>query len=377
MSADYRVIVTSPDRVWFRCTRCGACCSSAVQLCESEVSLLEGKYPEISPYIKEVVHYTFLGPRIRYVLMPKRRTVNFAKCIFYDPETRKCRIYSDRPAYCRIFPIYIAVAGRTILADVLWCDGVNFRGEGDEVTGDYVLKLLSEVPNLREYMTLVPNFSGFYPTFSKDIREDILTKYQFMRSVASEITNAIKVESIHDVLAVPAALAVSFEDARVANSNSPNEVAAAFKVWYKVVRDGFEDLLRKLAADVFMKAFLPYRRAQDILDLPDPYRECNVSVRLSAILEDKELDEDASRIAYRYLLDLLYRVSSYYPSMWLTYQDHYLYSVTTHLSLWALYIHAYSKGAERASAHDVLYASYNADMVGLYLVAEFIRHFLL
>lgn len=74
-----------------RCVRCGICCQETeMLLCAADITRLEKK-----GYSKEsFVRFDKEG----YALLRNRQGF----CAFYNTKDRKCDVYADRPAGCRV-----------------------------------------------------------------------------------------------------------------------------------------------------------------------------------------------------------------------------------------------------------------------------------
>jgi Fe-S-cluster containining protein len=90
------------DGLKFQCTGCGDCCTGApgyVWVNREEIGNLAarvGLEPDEfeSRYVRDV---------------GKRKSLNEYKngdCVFFDGETRKCRVYEARPRQCRTWPFW-------------------------------------------------------------------------------------------------------------------------------------------------------------------------------------------------------------------------------------------------------------------------------
>lgn len=86
----------------FECTQCGNCCTGApgvVWVTDEEVQAIADDRGLSLGEMR--IHYTKLvGGRVSL-----REIVN-GDCVFLDAETRKCTIYSARPAQCRTWPFW-------------------------------------------------------------------------------------------------------------------------------------------------------------------------------------------------------------------------------------------------------------------------------
>jgi Fe-S-cluster containining protein len=90
------------DGLAFRCTQCGNCCTGTpgyVWVDESEIAA-------IANYLdKPIGEIRLMHTR------PVRGLVSLSEfgngdCTFFDPQTRRCRIYPARPRQCRTWPFW-------------------------------------------------------------------------------------------------------------------------------------------------------------------------------------------------------------------------------------------------------------------------------
>lgn len=65
-------------------------------------------------------------------------------CIFYDTETKRCKVYRDRPAGCRLYPV-IYYEGKGIDVDTLCSARSKWSREQIEKKGKKVIKLLKAI----------------------------------------------------------------------------------------------------------------------------------------------------------------------------------------------------------------------------------------
>jgi hypothetical protein len=96
---------TSPwyaDGLPFACTQCGNCCTGApgvVWVTDAEIRAIAETRGE--SYGDVLIHHTRL-------VGGRRSLKEFANgdCTFFDGQTRRCTIYSARPAQCRTWPFW-------------------------------------------------------------------------------------------------------------------------------------------------------------------------------------------------------------------------------------------------------------------------------
>ncbi len=90
------------DGLHFSCTMCGNCCTGSpgvVWVTDDEIEEIAASLGKSTGEVR-LFHTRLLGNR--YSL------TEFANgdCTFFDPEHRKCGIYSARPRQCRAWPIW-------------------------------------------------------------------------------------------------------------------------------------------------------------------------------------------------------------------------------------------------------------------------------
>ncbi len=90
------------DGLQFECTQCGVCCSGQpgfVWVSQQEVDALAAHLDmECEQFKDRFVRR--VGNRLSLVEYPD------GDCIFLDPETRGCSVYSARPIQCRTWPFW-------------------------------------------------------------------------------------------------------------------------------------------------------------------------------------------------------------------------------------------------------------------------------
>ena len=68
------------------------------------------------------------------------------RCVFYDPDSRKCRIYEYRPLTCRLYPI--VYEDKKVFIDEVHCPGAKNLEEED--VWNVIPYLIEHVFNLRK-----------------------------------------------------------------------------------------------------------------------------------------------------------------------------------------------------------------------------------
>jgi Fe-S-cluster containining protein len=90
------------DGLRFHCTQCGDCCTGApgyVWVNKAEIEALAAKVGlEIAEFERKYVRE--VGVR--------NSLIEFANgdCVFFDGQTRKCKVYDARPRQCRTWPFW-------------------------------------------------------------------------------------------------------------------------------------------------------------------------------------------------------------------------------------------------------------------------------
>lgn len=113
------------DGLCFECTGCGECCTN------------RGEYAYVYVNREEVrqlaahLGITIRSFRRRYTFRDEdgwtQIKVDEEACVFYDPETRGCRVYAARPVQCRTFPFWpeLVRRGRFTAEAQRLCEGVG------------------------------------------------------------------------------------------------------------------------------------------------------------------------------------------------------------------------------------------------------------
>jgi Fe-S-cluster containining protein len=125
------------DGLSFRCTACGKCCTGSggkvwVNQREREIIADElcMELPEFDAQHADASSSSSVKGN--------RRTLNMVDnhCTFYDPNTRKCTIYTVRPTQCRTYPFWPQI----VVSPYDWevaskeCEGIQIGSSEDETT---------------------------------------------------------------------------------------------------------------------------------------------------------------------------------------------------------------------------------------------------
>ena len=96
------------DKPWyheglrFKCTQCGNCCTGApgyVWVNQEEIERLAAAVGEEVERF-EKLYVRKIGVRKSLVEFPN------GDCVFFDGQTRKCKVYDSRPRQCRTWPFW-------------------------------------------------------------------------------------------------------------------------------------------------------------------------------------------------------------------------------------------------------------------------------
>jgi Fe-S-cluster containining protein len=119
---------------------CALCC-----LCQPELLPEEERHFRASPALAEAVTDQHISNEVRGTAIKLRGA--HGACWFL--KDRRCRIYSERPHFCRAFPVNVFVGWRIQLNANLSCRGMDLPGErlediGKDILSGYGEKKLSE-----------------------------------------------------------------------------------------------------------------------------------------------------------------------------------------------------------------------------------------
>ncbi len=118
---------TSP---FMHCSNCGVCCTETeMLLSKKDIERLEKKGFSQNQF----VNYDKKG----YVQLKNRH----GYCIFYDLKNRRCSVYFDRPAGCRVYPVILDEETGIILDSICQSRKTITQSEKN-IKGKRVIKLL-------------------------------------------------------------------------------------------------------------------------------------------------------------------------------------------------------------------------------------------
>lgn len=130
----------------FKCIEnCGRCCYELeIPVRDEDITRIE----ELGYNTWEFVDYNKMFYRgdkfLSYAI--KKRPFDGA-CVFLDPETKRCRIYSHRPLACRLYPFVFVKSGKKMEVYVKmdpFCPGIN-HPDGEPITKEFLLREYGDV----------------------------------------------------------------------------------------------------------------------------------------------------------------------------------------------------------------------------------------
>jgi uncharacterized protein len=112
------------------CSNCGVCCTETeMLLCKKDIKSLEKRGFSKSQFVNfDKNGYALLKNRDGY-------------CFFYDLKNRKCSVYQDRPAGCRVYPVILDEETGIILDDICQSKSTITLKE-KKIKGKKVIRLL-------------------------------------------------------------------------------------------------------------------------------------------------------------------------------------------------------------------------------------------
>ena len=116
-----------------RCSNCGVCCTETeMLLSKKDIKRLERKGFNQNQFVKyDKQGYAQLKNLDGY-------------CIFYDLKNRQCRVYVNRPAGCRVYPVILHEA-RGIILDSICQSRQSITLSEKKLKGQRVIKLLEVI----------------------------------------------------------------------------------------------------------------------------------------------------------------------------------------------------------------------------------------
>jgi Fe-S-cluster containining protein len=119
--------------MFMRCLRCGICCTETEMLLSSkDIERLERKGYNRNFF----VHFDSEG----YATLKNQR----GHCVFYDPEKKRCKVRTHRPAGCRIYPV-LYDEDKGIVVDSICPSRGSVTEKQKAKRGEKVLKFLETI----------------------------------------------------------------------------------------------------------------------------------------------------------------------------------------------------------------------------------------
>jgi Fe-S-cluster containining protein len=124
----------------FRCTQCGDCCTGAPGYVWVNKAEMERLAEELGLPLDQFERQYVRKVGIRHSLVEHLN----GDCVFFDTQTRKCRVYSARPRQCRTWPFWDS----NVRSEEAWrrtseiCPGCN---QGDLVPLEQVIQQVAVI----------------------------------------------------------------------------------------------------------------------------------------------------------------------------------------------------------------------------------------
>jgi uncharacterized protein len=116
-----------------RCSHCGICCTETeMLLSKKDITLLE----------KQGFRKEYFAKFDRQGFAQLRNLDGY--CVFYDRDKQRCKIYTNRPAGCRVYPVILDEETGIILDNI--CPETETINEVEKsLKGRKVIKLLDKI----------------------------------------------------------------------------------------------------------------------------------------------------------------------------------------------------------------------------------------
>ncbi|MGQ9587767.1 MAG: YkgJ family cysteine cluster protein [Thermoplasmata archaeon] len=191
----------------YRCVDgCALCC-----LCQPELLPDEETKFRKTTALAEGVAERHISPEVKGAAIKLRGA--HGACHFL--KDRRCRIYQDRPHFCRSFPLNVFVGWRIQVNANLSCRGIGLNGEGLE---DFGRRLLSEYGEDRLRSEL-REARAVYAQFIKNCRDAwVAQSFSSVRAVGEALS-----DELLDTVGLSRLLTYA-EQARTAQNASPKSV---------------------------------------------------------------------------------------------------------------------------------------------------------
>ncbi len=251
------VVLTSKVHHYFKCSRCGLCCKGSVEITSSEyekiVELARSLGVKVPVEIRDYITHT------KIIMRPTEDSEGEKWCVFLRRENGQrstCMIYSHRPSFCRLFPLYIGVLeeayeGLTVYVDVIHCPEVRHLSvegymELDEKTCAEIV--LSCIKHNREILTSVPSLNKEVIVFElgdRVVTSSLLNKYKLVYELNRILIRGVSersswLELLQRTLAFQ--YAIREEISTLINSARKDEIAELARVLPERVRSRMDNV---------------------------------------------------------------------------------------------------------------------------------------
>ncbi len=214
---------------------CALCC-----LCQPELLPSEEDRFRKDPRFADAIADRHISPDVEGAALKLRGA--HGACYFLAD--KRCRIYNDRPHYCRSFPINVFVGWRIQLNVNLSCRGIGLEGENLGVVSRDIIANYGE----RRLSSELDSAKGVFTEFVKNTRDAwVAQSFSSVRGAGNSLS-----DELVDELGLSRILAYA-ERGRTKQNAPPNEIA-------KIVRRTEPD------ADLEERALID---GTELFDLPD------------------------------------------------------------------------------------------------------------
>ncbi len=171
----YRIVLTNTVH-YFRCNYCGLCCEGPVELTERDYERIMKLAEQLN--VKPIIEVKHQQDRVRRVMKPIQINDLVQECAFLvkDGDRRICRIYEQRPCYCRLYPIFIGISHilGEVYVDFLHCPGVTHT----EQTGYTKLDAENVKETLMKTLEYDPEFIKIIPNMDRAVVFALTAKHR-------------------------------------------------------------------------------------------------------------------------------------------------------------------------------------------------------
>lgn len=167
---------------------CALCC-----LCQPELLPDEERKFRNDPRLVEAISGKHISPDVRGAAIRLRG--EHGACYFLDK--KRCRIYADRPHFCRSFPISVFVGWRVQLNVNLSCRGIGLAGEPLRKLGQEIMTGFDERTLHDELSSARKVFSDFNSNMREArIAQSVQSVREAAQTVVGDLSDAIGLSKI-------------------------------------------------------------------------------------------------------------------------------------------------------------------------------------